>query len=198
MDTWVWIIVLIVAIVVVAAVVYMLTMRRRSAQLQKRFGPEYDRAVESTRERNDVEKELRDIADRRDRTVITPLSPDARRQYSAQWQAIQNSFVDQPVSAVAEADDLIVSVMAERGYPVDDFVERTDMVSADHPETVSHYRAANALRRKGTDATTEELREAFVHYRFLFDQMLVDDGDQPEGGGGTSSTHRGDRRHDIR
>lgn len=174
MDTWAWIIVLIAVVVVVAALVYVLTLRWRSMQLKRRFGPEYDRAVESTRERRDVEEDLHDIADRRDRTEITPLSADARRQYAADWEAIQNRFADEPGPAVAAADDLIVSVMAERGYPVDNFRQRAEMVSADHPEIVSHYRAANALRRKGPDATTEELREAFVHYRALFDQMIAD------------------------
>ncbi|WP_216853385.1 hypothetical protein [Phytoactinopolyspora halotolerans] len=194
MDTWMWIVLLVLVVLVVAAVTYVIVTRRRSAQLKKRFGPEYDRAVEGTRDRRDAEAELDDIADRRDRVEVVPLSPDSQRRYAADWEVIQGQFVDEPGPAVAAADDLIVTVMAERGYPVDDFVERADMVSADYPEIVDHYRKANAVRRMGPQATTEELREAFVHYRALFDKMIHDDrSDTDRDASGRTASDTGDR-----
>lgn len=175
MDTWMWIIVLIVAVVLAAVGAYVLAARQRSARLKKRFGPEYDRAVTSAGDRREAEAELRDVAARRERVEIVPLSTSTRRRYAADWEAVQQQFVDEPERAVSAADDLIVAVMADRGYPVHDFDERADMVSADHPEVVNHYRTANAVRRLGAQATTEDLREAFVHYRALFDKMLADE-----------------------
>lgn len=191
MDTWVWVIILIVVVIVAVAATYVITTRVRSAQLKKRFGPEYDRAVESSGDRKDAESELRDIAKRRDRYEIVPLDASRRRHYAAEWEKVQRTFVDQPGTAVVAADELIASAMAERGYPVERFDDRADMVSADHPEVVTHYRTAHAIRRRGTDATTEELREAFVHYRALFDQMLSDDGGATEEPAGRRGTERG-------
>lgn len=180
MDTWMWIVLLLVVAVVVAAVVYLATTRLSSAQLRKRFGPEYDRAVDSAGDRRTAEGRLRDITDRRDRVEIVPLSVSSRRKYAAEWEATQRQFVDEPTVAVAEADALIVSVMDERGYPVENFDDRADMIVAEHPEVFGHYRTAKAIQRKGADATTEELREAFVHYRALFDQLLKDDADSTD------------------
>lgn len=178
MDTWIWIIVVIVVIATIAAVGYALMKRQRSARLKERFGLEYDRAVQSKGDRKDAESDLSELAERRDHIEIVPLSATSRRRYAADWDAVQNQFVDEPAAAVANADELIVSVMAERGYPVDDFDERAGMVAADQPDVVSHYHMAYAVRRHAQDATTEELREAFVHYRALFDRMLTDETDE--------------------
>lgn len=198
MDTWVWVIILIGVVIVAIAATYVLTTRVRSAQLKKRFGPEYDRAVESAGERKDAESELRDIAKRRDRYTIVPLADNRRRLYAAEWEKVQRRFVDEPVPAVVTADELIVSVLAERGYPVERFDERAEMISADHPEVVRHYRTANAIRRRATEATTEELREAFVHYRALFDEMLRDDSDQASEHAGKHGAERGGRHGNPR
>lgn len=175
METWIWIVVVVVAVLVAVAVAYTLASRRRTTRLKSEFGPEYDRAVEATGSRTEAEHELADIEDRRRHLEIVPLSPTARRQYVSEWEAIQRDFVDEPTTAVAAADDLIVTVMAERGYPVDDTGVRGEMISIDHADVAGHFRAANAIRRLGREATTEDLREAFVHYRALFDHLLTDE-----------------------
>lgn len=199
MDTWMWVVILIVAMAAAAAVAYLVAVRTRSAHLKKRFGPEYDRTVETAGGRKDAEDRLRDVAERRDRVQVVPLSASRSRQYAAEWETIQRQFVDRPVPAVAAADDLIIAVMAERGYPVEGFDERTEMISADHPEVVGHFRAASAIRRRGRDATTEDLREAFVHYRALFHQMLdhhadsADAADAGEADARTRGANRGGR-----
>jgi hypothetical protein len=172
METWVWIVIVILAVAVGAAIAYFVINQQRSARLKKRFGPEYDRAVESADNRQEAESHLSDVARRREKLDIAPLPESSRREYAARWEAVQRQFVEEPRSAVAAADDLIVSAMAERGYPVEQFDERTELVAADYPEVVNDYREAHAVRRKGADATTEDLRQAFVHYRSLFDEML--------------------------
>lgn len=175
MDTWMWIVLAILVVLAVAAIVYALVVRQRSAKLQERFGPEYDRRVESADSRREAEGELRDVQERREHIEITPLPESSRRRYASEWEAIQRQFVERPVTAVAAADDLIVAVMAERGYPVGQFDEQADLVSADFPEVAGRYRNAHTVREKESEATTEDLRQAFVHYRALFDEMLEHD-----------------------
>ena len=177
METWVWIVIVILAVVLGAAIAYVVINQQRSARLKKRFGPEYDRAVESADSRQDAESHLSDVERRRKRLDIAPLSETSRRQYASQWESVQRQFVEDPYGAVVAADDLIVAVMSERGYPVDRFDDRADLVSADYPEVVTDYREAHTVRRRGDDASTEDLRQAFVHYRSLFDEMLGERGD---------------------
>ncbi|NED96559.1 hypothetical protein G1H11_14710 [Phytoactinopolyspora alkaliphila] len=199
MDTWMWIVLLVVVALIVAGLVFFLMKQRSSSQLKNRFGPEYDRAVDRADNRREAEDRLREVADRRDHIDVVPLTAAARRQYAADWDTIQQRFVDEPGPAVSEADELIVTVMAERGYPVDDFHERADMVAADHPDVVTHYRSAYAIRKRGPEATTEDLREAFVHYRALFDKMLHDETDDVgENRNGTPSSRRGGRHDSTR
>ena len=174
METWIWIVIVVLVVALVAALAYGIAAQRRSSQLKKRFGPEYDRAVDKAGSRREAETELSDIAKRREQLEIKPLPERARREYAAEWERVQRQFVEHPQHAVAAADDLIVSVMRDRGYPVDEFDDRTEFVSADYPDVASHYRSAHAIRRRGGDATTEDLRQAFVHYRALFDEMLLD------------------------
>ena len=104
------------------------------------------------------------------------MEPEARDAYAERWTQAQRRFVDAPASAVAEADELVAEVMRERGYPVDDFEQRTADVSVDHPETVEHYRAAHAISvaSAAQHADTEDLRQAMVHFRALFDDLLHD------------------------
>ncbi len=176
MDAIVWI-VLAVAVVLVAGVVVIAARRRRSAQLQERFGPEYDRAVEQRDDRREAESELAARAKRRDSLDVRPLEPDARERYATEWQEIQKRFVDEPQEAVREADQSISLVMADRGYPVDDFEQRASDVSVDHPHVVENYRAAHGIsgRIDGDEgASTEDLRQAMVHYRALFEELLAD------------------------
>ncbi|MDY7103960.1 MAG: hypothetical protein S0880_22480 [Actinomycetota bacterium] len=172
---------IIVAILVVAAIAVAATMlwtrSGRSAELRERFGDDYDRRLESTGDRKAVEAELRDVLDRREELSIRPLPAEDRDRYAHRWQEVQASFVDRPGRAVNEADLLVTEVMEQRGYPVDRFDEQYDMVAADHAAVADHYRAAHAIhvRNVASEATTDDLRDALLHYRALFDELLADE-----------------------
>jgi len=177
--------IVIVAIIVIALIVAaLLFMRRRqsSQQLQQGFGPEYERTVEERGgDRREAEAELRERQQRRDTFEIRELEPAARDRYAERWRAAQRRFVDEPAPAVGQADALVMEVMRDRGYPVaDEFDQRAADVSVDHPDVVEHYRAAHDISRRATagDATTEDLRQAMVHFRALFVELLGND-EQP-------------------
>jgi FtsZ-interacting cell division protein ZipA len=165
-----------IAAVVLIALALWLTSRRRSQRLQDRFGPEYDRTVEDADNRRQAEQELRERQRRHDELNIVPLDEDSRARYAEQWQGIQQRFVDAPTESVAEADVVVMQVMRDRGYPVDDFERRADDISVDHPHVVDHYRSAHSVagRSRSGECSTEELREAVVHYRALFEALLED------------------------
>jgi hypothetical protein len=175
MPTWAWIIIVVVAAVIVLAAIAAWMQQRRRSQLQDRFGSEYDHTVSERGERRAAEKELADRERKRERLDIVPLSPEAQARYSASWQGVQGHFVDDPVGAVNEADRLVTDVMRDRGYPIDDFEQRAADISVDHPDVVQNYRAAHAVYVKASDgnaAGTEDLRQGFVHYRALFEELL--------------------------
>jgi hypothetical protein len=175
MDTWVWIVIVVAALVVLAVVAWRMTTARRTSALKGTFGSEYDRTIEDAPSRREAEAELRERQERRESFDIKPLAPGARDRYARSWEQTQARFVDDPEGAVGEADQLIQAVMRERGYPVDDFDHRAADLSVDHPDLVENYRAAHAIARKHVhgEADTEELRQALVHYRSLFDELLV-------------------------
>lgn len=177
MNTVGWIVLGIAVVAVVVLAVVAMSWRNR-AGLQQRFGPEYERAVSARGSERDAARHLRDVADRRDQLEIRHLEPAARDRYSRRWEAVQTDFVDQPGRALDEADRLVTDVMRDRGYPVHDFSERAELVAADHPQVVEHYRAAHAARHNHHGqpgaVDTEELRQAFVHYRALFDELVRD------------------------
>jgi hypothetical protein len=175
MDAWVWIVIAVAAVVVIGAIAWYMARERRTRGLQEQFGPEYDRTVEDAPTRREAEAELAERRERRDELDITPLSPTSRERYLRSWEDTQARFVDDPEGAVGEADGLIQDVMRERGYPVDDFERRESDISVDHPDVVENYREAHAISRKTVhgDAETEDLRQAMVHYRALFDALVV-------------------------
>jgi hypothetical protein len=190
-----WIVLIVVAVIVVAAIVLALRQRSRM-QLQQRFGPEYDRAVERTGNRRAAEQELSQVAQRRDKLDIRDLDPDSRTRFSRQWNDIQAHFVDAPGEAVGAAATLITAVMRERGYPVDDFDQRASLVAADHADVVEHYRKAQLAfdrHRNSGQADTEDLRQAFVHYRYLFNALV-----EPVDARDTSADRRTDASTDTR
>jgi hypothetical protein len=176
MDTAGWVILAIVAIVIIAVLVWAVTRKRHSNELRERFGPEYERTVDEADSRREAESEL---ASRRERVAqldIRPLPPASRERYADEWTNVQARFVDDPKIALMQADQLVELVMRERGYPMDDFEQRAADISVDHPDVVEHYRAAHATARR-TDAgesDTEEMRQALVHYRELFAELLDD------------------------
>ncbi|MGH2997053.1 MAG: hypothetical protein ACRDN6_04215 [Gaiellaceae bacterium] len=174
MDAWVWVVIAIAAIVVVAVAAYSAVRARRRRTLQEGFGPEYDRAVAEAPSRREAEEELRERRERHDEFELRPLEREARARYVREWEATQARFVDDPVAAVGEADDLIQQVMRDRGYPIEDFDQRAADLSVDHPELVENYRAGHAISRSALhdEAKTEDLRQAMVHYRSLFEELL--------------------------
>src|SRR4051794_32877709 len=173
MSTTGVVILIVVVILIILAIALLASSRakkRRSEALQGRFGPEYNRAVDEHGDRKAAESHLADVADRRDQLDIRELTEAERARYTSRWQEVQADFVDSPGAATRDADRLINDVMRDRGYPVDDFDTRSDMVAADHPEVVEHYRAAHSS--SDGSPTTEQQRRAFVHYRALFEQLV--------------------------
>jgi FtsZ-interacting cell division protein ZipA len=176
MPTWAWIVIVVVAALIVLGAIAAWTQQRKRTQLKERFGSEYDRTVSERDDRRAAEKELADRERKRERLDIVPLSPEAEKKYSADWREVQGQFVDDPADAVNEADRLVTDVMRDRGYPIDDFDQRSDDISVDHPDVVENYRAAHAVYVRANDgnggAGTEDLRQGFVHYRALFNELL--------------------------
>jgi hypothetical protein len=173
------VVVAVAVLVGVAAWSYMTRQRRQ--QLRERFGPEYDRTVESVGKPAEADAILQKRADRVDRFKLRPLTRDQADAFSREWRRVQTRFVDDPDAAVAEADTLVTQVMAARGYPIEDFEKRAEDISVDHPHVVSNYRTARMLviRRERGEAGTEELRQAVVNYRALFDDLLEVAEDKP-------------------
>lgn len=176
MASWLWIVIVIV-VVAIALVAVMAARRRRTMMLRERFGSEYDRTVDARENQREAEAELRERERERARLDITPLSEASRARYTDEWRAVQQSFVDEPEQATAAAYELVNRVMAERGYPMRDFDAQADLVSVDHPEVVENYRAAHGIheRAQRQEASTEDLREALIRYRSLFEELLRDD-----------------------
>jgi hypothetical protein len=169
------VIVLVIALVAaIGAAVWLYMRNRRSEQLQSRFGPEYERTLAERGDQREAERELERRAERVERFDIRSLTAAERDRYVELWQSAQARFVDDPSGATDEADQLVGEVMAARGYPVGDFEQRAADVSVQHPRVVEHYRAAHqiALRNSRGDADTEDLRQALMHYRALFEDLL--------------------------
>ncbi|MFI9561256.1 hypothetical protein [Nonomuraea endophytica] len=164
-----------VSMLLALAIGYVLLRRQR---LRRRFGPEYDRALHGGDGRGEAEQELRAREKRFATLDITPLTPDSRHSYAQQWAALQERFVDAPAPAVTGADELVTAVMAERGYPTGDFRQQLADLSVVHGRTLHHYRQAHEISTRVApgEASTEDLRQAMVHYRVLFEELL-DEGD---------------------
>jgi hypothetical protein len=168
--------IVLIAIVVlaVALAAFMIIRKERSKKLKGRFGPEYDRLVSTSGSQKLAEDEM---AKRQKRIEKLPLRELDRREmdrFSASWKAVQAQFVDAPREAVALADSLVRDVMAARGYPMADFEQRAADISVDHPNVISNYRTAHdiAVRDAAGTTNTEDLRQAMVHYRALFEDLL--------------------------
>lgn len=181
MPSWVWVVIAIAAVAVLAIVVWRALARRRTGQLQEQFGPEYDRTVGTAESKREAEAELQAREERRRELEIRPLPRAARDRYLEAWQGVQSQFVDDPSAAVARADELIQSVMSERGYPVEDFEQRAADVSVDHPQVVENYREGHRLAQSSANGSgsTEDLRQAMRRYRALFDELLEPAADDP-------------------
>lgn len=171
---------IIVAVVVVGLAVWVGWTQYRRRQLRERFGPEYDRAIDSGESRRQAEHDLAEREKRHAQLDIKALSDADRDRYEQQWLEIQQRFVDRPGPAVAEADRLVTVVMGERGYPTEGYQQQLNDLSVRHATVLDHYREAHEIKSRNDEssASTEELREAMVHYRSLFEDLLdsnVDD-----------------------
>jgi len=165
-------IVVVVVVLVVAVLALRPLLRRR--RLQARFGPEYDRAVQGSDNRAVAERELVERERQYERLELRPLDPQSRDRYLQQWAAVQARFVDAPEAAVAAADELMTQLMAERGYPTEGYEEKLAVLSVEHASTLERYREAHEIQRRasGGAVPTEDLRNAVVHYRSLFTELL--------------------------
>jgi hypothetical protein len=163
-----------IAVLGVATVLRFVIRKRRTEHLRQRFGPEYDRAVNEKGDVRHAESTLEARAKRVERLHLKPLSADEAARFAAAWLRIQSNFVDDPKQAVSEADRVVGEVMAARGYPLGDFEQRAADISVDHANVVTNYRAARNIGQRHAigEASTEDLRQAMVHYRALFDDLL--------------------------
>jgi len=148
--------------------------KQQSQRLQQRFGPEYGRTVKELGSQTKAEADLKAREKRVERFHILPLAPSDAARFSEAWEALQGRFVDNPKGVVFEADKLVRELMLKRGYPMGNFERRAADLSVDHAVVVDQYRAAQAIAvRDGRgEADTEELRQAVVHYRVLFNELL--------------------------
>jgi hypothetical protein len=172
-TTAVIVLVLVVAaLLAIGAFIYL--RQRRTTLLRSRFGPEYARIVEETGDRAKAEERLERRAERVKKYDIHPLAAETRTRYLAAWRKIQAEFVDDPKGALTHADGLLDEAMRERGYPVSEFEQSASDLSVEYPALVQDYREAHdiALRHRKGEAGTEELRQAMIHYRSLFGELV--------------------------
>jgi hypothetical protein len=169
------IVILVVAVLVVIGIAVMIMRSRERERLQEHFGAEYEHQVEAAGgSKAKAEAELLKREKRVQKLDIKPLSPAERDAFADEWQKVQARFVDDPERSIALADALVAEVMKARGYPVQDFEQRAADISVEHPKVVENYRAAHeiAVRHSRGSAGTEDLRNALLGYRALFDELL--------------------------
>lgn len=174
---------LLVAVVIILAVMaYVNSRKRRRLQLRERFGPEYERVLKQEGDPHKAEGVLEFRQRRRRKLKVHPLSLADRSSFMVRWSEVQARFVDDPQGAVTVADSLITDIMQARGYPIGEFDQRVADLSVDHPLIVENYRTAHeiALRHGKGKAGTEDLRQAMVHYRLLFQELVDEQGRKKE------------------
>ncbi|HET6709272.1 hypothetical protein [Amycolatopsis sp.] len=178
MPTWLIVLIVVVAVAVLGAVIWLVTQEMQRKRLQQRFGPEYDRAVAEQDSPRAAQRELAERERRHKELDIRPLSASARERYAREWAQVQEKFVDQPADAVGDAERLLNSLMAERGYPTEGYEQQLADLSVRHAKTLEHYRAAHTAQQKRDGASTEDLRDAMVRYRTVFEDLLTDGADE--------------------
>lgn len=179
MSTAAIVILVVVLLAVLFAAGWFFGGQARSRRLRSRFGPEYDRRLETAETRRDAERELAEREKRHAKLSLRPLSDSARAHYTEQWTRVQERFVDSPADAVAEAEDLVHAVMRDRGYPMEGFEQQAADLSVEHAGVVDGYRTAHEIRGRHTQADTEEMRAALVHYREIFRELVEHAGAVP-------------------
>ena len=175
------VVLLVVALVVVALVALLAKRRKRTSQLRGTFGAEYDRTVETSDKRRDAERELAERKARHDQLEIRPLPAASRQRYMTAWEGVQSRFVDSPVLALSEADALLTSLLAERGFPTDDERTAADMLSVEHAHVLDAFRAGHAIEQANTtgNADTEQVRQGMLHFRKVFEELVSEGSAEP-------------------
>ena len=165
--------IVIVGLIALAAGAYLYQRNRRTEQLRERFGAEYERTIESEG-RIPGERDLAHRAERVEKLEIHELTAEDRTSFLERWKEVQADFVDRPETAILSADNLVQEVMAARGYPVADFEQRAKDLSVQHAGVIEHYREAHRISElhRESPRSTEELRQAMIHYRALFSDLL--------------------------
>ncbi len=171
---------IIVVVIVVVAAIVVASGELRRARMRRQFGPEYDRLAQELGSKKKADAELTARHGRVDALNIHELSPEQQASYSGDWTAVQERFVDAPAEAVSTAGALIRNVMRDRGYPVDDRNASMEALTVYHARSLDGYRQTQETRIE--TATTEELREAMIRYRALFEDLtgLRSDQENPE------------------
>jgi FtsZ-interacting cell division protein ZipA len=166
-----------IAVLAIAFGIFMYVQTQRTRHLRSKFGPEYDRLVDQYKDPRKAEEDLSHRERRVQKLHIRDLTADEANRFAEAWQEEQARFVDTPREAVANADRLVGELMKARGYPMGEFEQRAADISVDHPLVVENYRAAHDLagRSRREDVSTEDLRQAMVHYRALFGELLGHD-----------------------
>jgi hypothetical protein len=168
-------------LITLITVIWLSVSNRRTKQLKSRFGPEYRRVARSEGSAAQAEQVLLQREKRMEKLDIKPLTEKQKHEFADAWEHAQAEFVDDPTAAVTHADVLVQEVMNVRGYPVADFDQRVADVSVDHPAVAQNYRLAHKIaeRNEQGEVAMEKLREAMLHYRALFADLLHDGGLSP-------------------
>ena len=169
------IILTLVGLVLLAAILIWLAVRNRNTtKLREKFGDEYDRTVEEKGRRSAAEAALEEREKRVAELDIRPLTPQQRDDAIREWREVKAIFVESPVEAVLHADRLLSRIMQARGYPMADFDRRYEDLTVEHSEVARHYREGHEItvRHEEGKASTEDLRQAMIHFEALFDDLV--------------------------
>jgi hypothetical protein len=192
MSTLVVVIIVIVVVVVVGLIALLVRREQQRRHLRENFGPEYERTLQDQESPRAADRELAAREKRHAALDIKPLSSESQRRFTERWALVQAQFVDQPTAAVSDADRLLIEVMAERGYPTEGYEQQLSDLSVKHSRTLKHYRAAHETMhgQETTQSSTEDLRDAMVRYRTVFEDLLTEGGDSGHDRNGHDNTAR--------
>jgi uncharacterized membrane-anchored protein YhcB (DUF1043 family) len=176
MELWMWIVIAVVVVVIIALVILLLS-RRKSSRLKKQFGPEYDRTVERLDSKDAAHEELQRRAERHDSYQLRSLDDPERAVYVQRWRQLQRMFVKEPANGLLEADKLLTGLLRDVGYPTENFDQQAADLSVEHADVTSDYRNGRAVVRdvQYGRAGTEEIRQALLHYRKVFERVAGTD-----------------------
>jgi hypothetical protein len=176
MNTMTLSVILVIAAVLIGAVLVMLISgrRNRSKNLRQKYGTEYDHTLKESKNRRAAEDTLREREKHVSNLNIRTLDEKELNEYHQKWIKIQANFVNDPAKSVEDGNQLISAAMIARGFPINNFEQRAADISVLYPDFVTNYRSAEAiaLKNRTSGASTEELRQAMVYYRALFDELL--------------------------